>query len=222
MSLRSGTHQRVETEPEKHKEKSVMKKTLLAAAMAVAIAMVAITPRASAAEGDSIIFNLRVSTGAAACLKTTAGGRVTVSDLGLVQNMHVETFNLPPNTQFAVFLLQVPHSPFGLSWYQGDIRTNADGRAVGDFTGIFSKETFIQAPGPVPAPQVFRDDAASNPATPPVQIYHLGIWFADPTDAGNAGCPATPTPFDGDHNAGIQVLNTTNFPDTRGPLFAIQ
>jgi hypothetical protein len=199
-----------------------MKKTLLAPAMAVALALAALAPRASAAEGDSITFNLKVSAGAAACLNTTAGGRVTVSDLGLVQNMHVETFNLPPKTEFSVFLLQIPHSPFGLSWYQGDIRTNGDGRGGGDFTGIFSKETFIQAPGVAPAPQVFRDDATANPATAPVQIYHLGIWFADPNDASNANCPATVTPFDGDHNAGIQVLNTTNFPDAHGPLFTIQ
>ncbi|HET8826229.1 MAG TPA: hypothetical protein VFM77_13920 [Terriglobales bacterium] len=199
-----------------------MKKALLTSAMALAIALVAIAPRANAAEGESITFNMKVSAGAAACLKTTAAGRVTLNDLGLVQNLHVETTNLPPNTEFTVFLLQVPHSPFGLSWYQGDIRTNADGRAVGDFTGIFSKETFIIAPNVAPAPQVFRDDAASNPATPPVQIYHMGIWFADPNAAAAAGCPGTVTPFDGDHQAGIQVLNTTNFPDATGPLFAIQ
>ncbi len=65
-----------------------MKKTLPVPAMAVAIALVAIAPRASAAEGGSITFNLKVSAGAAACLKTTAAGRVTVSDLGLVQNLH--------------------------------------------------------------------------------------------------------------------------------------
>ena len=199
-----------------------MKKTLLTSAMALAIALVAIAPRANAAEGESITFNMKVSAGAAACLKTTAAGRVTLNDLGLVQNLHVETTNLPPNTEFTVFLLQVPHSPFGLSWYQGDIRTNADGRGIGDFTGIFSKETFIIAPNVAPAPQVFRDDAASNPATPPVQIYHMGIWFADPNAAAAAGCPGTTTPFDGDHQAGIQVLNTTNFPDATGPLFAIQ
>jgi hypothetical protein len=199
-----------------------MKKTLLTGAMAIAITLVAITSPANAAEGDNITFNLRVSAGAAACLKPNAAGRVTVSDLGLVQNLHVETANLPPNTEFTVFLLQVPHSPFGLSWYQGDIRTNADGRGVGDFTGIFSKETFIQAPGVAPAPQVFRDNATANPATPPIQIYHMGLWFADPNAAVAATCPGTVTPFDGDHQAGIQVLNTTNFPDAHGPLFAIQ
>jgi len=199
-----------------------MKKTLLTGAMAVAIALIAITAPANAADGDSITFNLKVSAGAAACLKPNAQGRVTVSDLGLVQNLHVETANLPPNTEFTVFLLQVPHSPFGLTWYQGDIRTNADGRGVGDFTGIFSKETFIQAPNVAPAPQVFRDDATANPATPPVQLYHLGLWFADSNAALAANCPGTPTPFDGDHQAGIQVLNTTNFPDAHGPLFALQ
>ncbi len=199
-----------------------MKKTLLTGAMAIAIALAAITSPANAADGDNITFNLRVSAGAAACLRPTAGGRVTVSDLGLVQNLHVETTNLPPNTEFTVFLLQVPHGPFGLSWYQGDIRTNGEGRGVGDFTGIFSKETFIHAPGVAPAPQVFRDNATANPATPPIQIYHMGIWFADPHAAVAANCPGTVTPFDGDHQAGIQVLNTTNFPDAHGPLFAIQ
>lgn len=199
-----------------------MKKALLLPAMAVAIALTAIAPRASAADADSITFNMKVSAGAAACLKTTAAGRITVSDLGLVQHLHLETSNLPANTEFTVFLLQVPHSPFGLSWYQGDIRTNGEGRAVGDFTGIFSRETFILAPNVAPAPQVFRDDATANPATPPVQIYHMGIWFADPNAAVAANCPGTVTPFDGDHQAGIQVLNTTNFPDATGPLFAIQ
>lgn len=198
-----------------------MKKISLTAAMAVAITLVAIGPRANASD-DSIRFNLKVSAGAAACLKSTAAGRVTVSNLGLVQHLHLETNNLPPNTEFTVFLLQVPHSPFGLSWYQGDIRTNGDGTAVGDFTGIFSRETFILAPGVAPAPLVFRDNAAANPATPPIQIYHMGIWFADPSAAAVAGCPSTPTPFDGDHLAGIQVLNTTNFPDATGPLFALQ
>ena len=74
-------------------------------------------------------------------------------------------------------------------------------------TGIFDAETFILNPG-IPAV--------------PVELDHLGIWFADPTDATNAGCPGTPTPFDGDHNAGIQVLNTSNFADSNGPLLKLK
>lgn len=193
--------------------------TLLLAAVAGFASM---APRANAAANDSKTFSLKVSTGAAACLATDAGGRVTISDLGPVQNMHIEVFNLPPKTEFATFLLQVPKSPFGLAWYQGDIVTNGDGRGVGDFTGIFDKETFILAPGIAPAPAVFFDNATANPATRPIQIYHLGIWFADATEAGSVGCPNTVTPFDGDHLAGIQVLNTSNFPDGHGPLLNLQ
>jgi hypothetical protein len=49
-------------------------------------------------------------------------------------------------------------------------------------------------------------------------MYHLGLWFGSPQTAQAASCPATVTPFNGEHNAGIQVLNTSNFPDDAGPL----
>jgi hypothetical protein len=199
-----------------------MKKTLLSIATA-AFGLVSITLGSVApAHGASIVFKMVPSAGAASCLSPKAHGRVTISDLGPVQNMHVEASQLPPNTEFTVFLIQVPNKPFGLVWYQGDVVTDENGNGVGDFTGIFSVETFIMAPDVAPAPKVFDDDATSNPATPPVQIYHLGMWFADPKDAGKARCPNTTTPFDGDHEAGIQVLNTSNFPDDHGPLLDLQ
>jgi hypothetical protein len=195
-----------------------MNKAILTLAMASAMGFLGMSPRAAAATGDSIRFKLVPSTGAASCLPTTAHGEVTISDLGPVQNMHVELFDLPANVEFTTFLLQVPNKPFGLVWYQGDVVTNKHGHGVGDFTGIFGRETFINGPGVAPAPSVFPDDATSNPATAPIQLYHLGLWFADANDAQNAGCPNTPTPFDGDHQAGIQVLNTSNFADNHGPL----
>ena len=65
-------------------------------------------------------------------------------------------------------------------------------------------------------------DATSNPAFAPVQTYHLGLWFNSPADAQKAGCAATVTPFNGEHNAGIQVLNTANFPADAGPLRQLQ
>jgi hypothetical protein len=136
--------------------------------------------------------------------------------------MFIVATGLPPNTAFDFFVIQVPKAPFGLSWYQGDMQSDADGDAVQHFRGRFSIETFIVAPGVAPAPLVFNDppfpDADKNPATPPVQTYHLGLWFNSPDDAQNAGCPNTVTPFNGEHNAGIQVLNTSNFPDDHGPL----
>ncbi len=61
-----------------------------------------------------------------------------------------------------------------------------------------------------------------NPAFNPIQMYHLGLWFDSFQAASAAGCPATMTPFNGQHNAGIQVLNTSNFADDHGPLRDIQ
>jgi hypothetical protein len=151
------------------------------------------------------------------CLPNAAGN-VTVATLGAVDNLHVEVSGLPANTDFDFFVIQVPNPKFGLSWYQGDIETDGRGKGVGDFTGRFSRETFIVAPGVESAPMVHAADASSNPQTAPVHTYHLGLWFNSPTDAGTAGCPTTVTPFNGTHNAGIQVLNTSNFPDDRGPL----
>lgn len=199
-----------------------MKTKYLFATLASAMALTALVPSASAAAGDSTRFQLARSPGAVGCLPANARGHVTISDLGPAQNLHIEVFDLPPSTDFTTFVVQVPNKPFGLAWYQGDITTDKFGRGVGDFTGIFSVETFIVAPGVAPAPKIFPDNATSNPATAPVELYHLGMWFADPKQAQAAGCGNAVTPFDGDHEAGIQVLNTSNFADDHGPLLNLR
>jgi len=183
-----------------------MKTNLLSASLAcaVAIALIGAVPLAKAAAGDSVTFFMAKSAGALSCLDPAAIGRVTISDLGPVQNMHVEVNKLPANTEFTLFVINTPNAPFVPAWYQGDLKTNAIGRGVLDVTGIFSDETFILNPG--------------TPAVP-VNLSHLGIWFADPADAVTAGCPGTVTPFDGDHNAGIQVLHTVG---SLGPLSRIK
>lgn len=178
-----------------------------------------------------IRFNMVVSQGAKTCLPK-ASARVTVRSIGPVELMSVEVTGLPPKTDFDFFVIQVPKAPFGLSWYQGDIVTDGRGRGRGEFIGRFSIETFIVGPmpppgvGPTPAPVVHTSppfpDAASSPPTGPVHTYHLGLWFNSPNDAAHAGCPNTVTPFNGDHTAGIQVLNTSNFPDDHGPLRDLQ
>lgn len=165
------------------------------------------------------IFSLVVSSATCA---PGARGRVTVAPAAGADHMHVEVSGLPANTDFAFFLIQVPKAPFGMSWYQGDIVTDANGLGVGDFAGIFSVETFTVAPGVAPAPKTFPTSATTNPATPPVQMYHVGLWFDSPADAVAAGCAGAVTPFNGRHNAGVQVLNSGNFPDLRGPLRSIQ
>ena len=167
-----------------------------------------------------IQFDMTVSAGAATCLPR-AHANVPVLDDGTAQDLFIAAQGLPPNTGFDFFVLQTPKPPFGMSWYQADVESDANGNAFQHVRGIFSIETFTVAPNAAPAPVVFGGpfpDASVNPPTAPLQMYHLGLWFASPADAQNAGCAATVTPFHGEHNAGIQVLNTANFADDAGPL----
>jgi hypothetical protein len=177
-----------------------------------------------ASESKVFEFPMVVSAGARGCVPN-ASGRVTIHSTGSVETMHVLVTGLPPKTDFDFFVTQVPKAPFGMSWYQGDIETDQHGNGHATFVGRFSIETFVVATGPAPAPVVFTGpfpDASQNPSTNPIQMYHLGLWFDKPADAQKAGCPATVTPFNGEHQAGLQALNTSNFPDASGPLRDVQ
>lgn len=167
---------------------------------------------------NNLTFAMVPTDGIQSCV-AKAKGRVTITTLGgLVENMHVEFTGLPAATDFDLFVIQQPTAPFGLSWYMGDMLTDGKGVAVGDFIGRFNAGTFIVAPGSVAAPVTQPGDASSNPATAPVQLFHLGLWFDLPTDAGKAGCATSTTPFNSTHNGGVQVMNTSNFTALKGPL----
>jgi hypothetical protein len=170
-------------------------------------------------------FHMQPSAGARACIPN-ASAAVSIHSLGPVETLDVSASGLPAHTDFDLFVIQVPTAPFGVSWYQGDLQTDSNGRATGHFVGRFSIETFAVAPGVAPAPKVFNTgpfkDATSNPAFAPIQMYHLGLWFNSPADAAKAGCASTVTPFNGEHNAGIQALNTAQFAAAVGPLKSIR
>jgi hypothetical protein len=192
----------------------------IGATTAVMVTAIAVGTVAAANPIKTADFDMQVSAGARTCLPN-ARAEVHIKSLGPVEVMTVDAAGLPPKTDFDFFVIQVPKAPFGVSWYQGDLETNREGKAHGRFIGRFSIETFAVAPGSAPAPVVFDGpfpDASLNPAFNPIQMYHLGLWFNSPTDAGAAGCASTVTPFNGEHNAGIQVLNTANFADDQGPL----
>jgi hypothetical protein len=182
-------------------------------------------PNITSPQDTNFTFKMIPTGGGEPCIPG-ATGLVTITHTPqLVETMHVEVRGLPPKTDFDLFVIQVPAFPFGLSWYMGDMLTDSTGEAVGDFIGRFNIGTFIVAPGVAPAPVVLSappfPDASSNPKTAPVQLYHLGLWFDSPTDAGKAGCATTVTPFNSTHNAGVQILNTANFSDAKGPLFNV-
>jgi hypothetical protein len=185
----------------------------------------AIAQQSNSTAANEVTFYLVRSPGLNAFPKAVpkATGQVTIRSIGPVEIMNVSVSGLPAFTDFDFFVIQVPNPPFGLAWYQGDIQTDILGNGSRKFIGRFSIETFIVALASAPAPFVFdnppfQDATSNNPQPLPVQLYHLGLWFNNPADAVAAGLPPTVTPFNGEHNAGVQVLNTSQFPDTKGPL----
>ena len=197
-----------------------MNKRLLYLAMTGALGLVFAASPVLGSDHESPEFNMVVSAGAKNCLPN-ATASVRIKPGGPVDIMQVTVEGLPPNTDFDFFVIQVPKAPFGVAWYQGDMVTDKNGRGHQAFIGRFNVETFSFAQGSAPAPAVFDGpfpDATLNPSFNPIQMYHLGLWFDSSEAAQKAGCPATVTAFNGQHNAGIQVLNTSNFPDDHGPL----
>ena len=154
-------------------------------------------------------FNMVPSPNIAACLPK-AKGTVTITPGSLNDVMKVSVSGLAPNTGYDLFVIQLPNKPFGVAWYQSDLETNASGAGSATVRGIFNVETFSVSTG-------------GTVTFGPTHQYHLGLWFNDPTVPFNLGCEpgaTSPiiTPFNGEQHAGVQVLNTSNFPDNAGPL----
>ncbi|MGV1010062.1 MAG: hypothetical protein ACOYBY_15880 [Dermatophilaceae bacterium] len=210
-------------------KRSVLTTATAAGAISLALATSASAPAATSSAPESPqaatnakTFGMVRSTAAegANCVPY-AKATVKITPLEGAERMDVNVSGLPANTGFDLFVLQVPDAPFGMAWYQGDIETDANGKGHGRFIGRFNIETFSVAVGTAPAPVVHDSpiaDASTNPQTAPVHQYHLGLWFNSPIDAAAAGCPNAVTPFNGEHNAGVQVLSTKNFPIDAGPL----
>jgi hypothetical protein len=129
-----------------------------------------------------------------------ASGSIELFKLDGAEKMVVKVSGLPSNTEFDVFVIENPDSPFGFSWYQGDLKTGKNGSGSQTFIGRFNDETFVL-----------------DPAEIAHQTFHVGVWFNSPADAEAAGCSNTVTPFNGEQNAGIQALTTVPV-NGKGPL----
>ncbi len=183
--------------------------TLFAIAAMLAVAL----PLGVATAGEKV-FNMVPSSAAIKACLPQASGEVTIETGDLNDKMEVRVRGLAPNTEYDLFVIEVPNSPFGISWYQSDLQTDENGRGHAKVRGVFDVETFSVSLG---GPTV---------SFPPTHQYHLGLWFNDPQVPFDLGCEpgrTTPavTPFNGEQHAGIQVLNTGNFPDNAGPLSQI-
>ena len=156
------------------------------------------------------------------CLED-ARGDVMIQSFGPAEVMVVSVENLPPNTKFDLFLLQLPGrggEPFGIASYEGDIETNAQGDGKGVFIGRFNEETFVMAPDSGPAPVVHDGgpfpDAPSNPKFRPIHTYHLGAVLRLAR-----GRPARWLPRYGDAvQRGAQGRVSKPFPPSTSPTIA--
>ncbi len=137
---------------------------------------------------------------------------------GFAEKLVITAKGFKPGTPLVLFAIQVPNAPFGVGWYEGDVAIGPQGSVTETFITRFNIETFAVAVGKAPAPKTHPADGTTNPTFPPVHTYHLGIWFDSVAAAKANGCLQNQTPFNGDHTAGPQVLNTGNFPNKAGPL----
>lgn len=194
---------------------------LASTAAALALAAAALPQDARAADDISFSF-VRTKGLAASCAPTLKATARLQKNGDFAENLRITLKGVPAGTAFDVFVLQVPNAPFGAAWYLGDLVVGSTGMVTEIFTSRLNKESFVVATGTDNAPNKHPGlDATTNPIFKPIHTYHLGIWFNSPADAVKAGCPNTKTPFNGDHTAGIQVLNTGSFPKLAGPLSKI-
>ena len=182
----------------------------LATTAVVALAISLATATGATATDSSFSFALQPSSAAISACLPNASGHVTITTGGLNDVMTVTISGMPKGTGFDLFVIQQPGAPFGISWYQSDIHANSNGTGSATVRGVFDSETFSVSPG-------------GTTTFAPTHQYHLGLWFNSPKVPFNLGCEpgaTTPivTPFNGNQNAGIQVLNTAEFPVAAGPL----
>lgn len=201
-----------------HLSARLPRRVLTATAAASAVAMIvgvtvaagAATRPSGPANGEhSFSFALKRSAAVVSCLPH-ASGRVTITTGSLNDTMTISLRGMPPNSGFDLFVIQQPNKPFGVSWYQTDVNVGRHGTGSATVRGIFSSETFSVSPG-------------GTATFAPTHQYHLGLWFNNPRTPFNLGCEPTAkspvvTPFNGEQHAGIQALNTANFPVAKGPL----
>jgi hypothetical protein len=165
---------------------------------------------APAPAASSFSFALQPSSAAISACLPNAKGHVTITPGAQNDTMKVSLKGMPANKGFDLFVIQQPTAPFGVSWYQTDIQVDSTGSGSATVKGVFDVETFSVSPG-------------GTTTFAPTHQYHLGVWFNNPNVPFNLGCEpgaTSPivTPFNGQQSAGIQVVNTAQFPANAGPL----
>src|SRR5262245_15695947 len=147
-------------------EENTMKRSRLCMALVTA-GLLLMGARAHAS--DHIRFKLTPASDAMAACLPNAQARVLIlekEDERGVDTLDLKAKGLPPNTDFAVFLTELPVAPFGAVQYIGDFTTNADGR------GSVRVDAIID--------EAFSSSVDANNNRSHTNLNHVVFWFADP------------------------------------------
>lgn len=194
---------------------------MIGAVVLVAGAVIAVAPLATGSDAlvNSKTFKLYPNRAFAACARATGqtlSAKATVTRGALNDTMTLSLSGFKPNLGFDLFTVQRSNqnadgtpvsgfTNFGLAWYQSDIETNADGNATVTIQTILLDQIFG-----------FDPDAALAPT----QTLHVGFWFDSVAEAQPCSqTTLTPTPFNGEHNAGpVAFITRPNATTGLGPL----
>jgi hypothetical protein len=170
-------------------------------AVSTVLAIATVSSASASDKRDEVNFNLTPSSDKIAqCIphaKVTVEVDLQTDKTGR-DTFQIDASGMPANTSFTVFLLETPVSPFGAAEYIGDFTTDKHGRAH-ETLKLIVQEAFSFT---------LVDGKRVR-----VDLNHVGVWFADPTGDDFCFGPGggAVTPFDGDGEAGVQVLNTAPF-----------
>jgi hypothetical protein len=193
----------------------------LAGVVVLAVAAVVAAPLASGrgAVVTTKTFHLFANPAFKACAQAsgkTATVTATVTRGSLNDTLSLSLTGFKPNLGFDLFTVQRSNqtasgSPvagftnFGMAWYQSDIETNTNGAASVTIKTILFDQIFG-----------FDPDASLAPT----QTLHVGFWFDSVAEAQPCSqTTLTPTPFNGQHNAGpVAFITRPNATTGLGPL----
>ncbi len=113
-----------------------------------------------------------------------ATGVVTIvqgnPEVSLFDSVTVDVSNMPPDTTFTIFYIELANKPFGHVEYVADLHTRDDGSGEASFQAI----TLVAFAADNRTPTVTSQDQTGEASG--IQLEHLGIWFSSLQDAQKA------------------------------------
>lgn len=147
----------------------------------------------------------KTATAKATVTRGAQNDTLTLTLAGFKPNLGFDLFTVQSSNQTATGNPVAGFTNFGLAWYQSDVHTGSSG------TASVSIKTIL-------LDQIFGFDPAVSLS--PTQTLHVGFWFDNVAEAQPCSTTTlTPTPFNGEHNAGpLAFITRPNATTGLGPL----